>query len=73
MHFANHACSLAARIATMLDPVVSGLPRCAIRPTCRWFREQGRAACVRCPQVVTEAREGEGVPLEVSAGIAIRP
>jgi hypothetical protein len=41
----------------MLDPVVSGLPDCAIRPTCRWFREHGKAICLRCPQVVTDSRE----------------
>ncbi len=50
----------------MLDPVVSGLPRCAIRPTCRWFREQGRAACIRCPQVVTDARPDSGLLIEVA-------
>ncbi len=67
-HYGGGACSLAARVATMLDPVVAGLPRCAIRPTCRWFREQGRAACVRCPQVVTDAREDSGLPAEVAMG-----
>jgi hypothetical protein len=65
-HFGNGACSLAARVATMLEPVVGGLPRCAIRPSCRWFREQGRAACLRCPQVVTDARPDSGLPIEVA-------
>ena len=36
-----------------LDPVVDALPSCSIRNTCRWFADQERAACVRCPQVVT--------------------
>jgi hypothetical protein len=52
-HFDGSECRLAQRITTFLDPVVSGLPACRIRSTCRWFRQEGRAACIRCPQVVT--------------------
>jgi hypothetical protein len=55
-HFDGAKCQLAARITSMLDPVVSALPRCAIRRTCRWFRQEGREACLRCPQVATEQR-----------------
>ena len=66
MHFEAGACALADRVARMLVPVVGALPRCAIRPSCRWFREQGPAACVRCPQVVTHSRAGSGVPAEVA-------
>ena len=57
VHFDGSTCHLAARMTSMLDPVVGGLPRCAIRPHCRWFRQEGRAACIRCPQVITELRE----------------
>jgi hypothetical protein len=56
-HFDGAQCQLGARIANMLDPVVNSLPHCVIRPRCRWFREHGRGACVRCPQVVTDIRE----------------
>jgi hypothetical protein len=55
-HFDGANCQLAARITAILDPVVSALPRCAIRPVCRWFRQEGRGACLRCPQVATERR-----------------
>ena len=55
-HFDGVNCQLAKRIASMLDPVVGALPRCAIRPVCRWFRQEGREACLRCPQVATEQR-----------------
>jgi hypothetical protein len=55
-HFDGVNCQLAERITAMLNPVVSALPRCAIRPTCRWFRQEGREACLRCPQVATERR-----------------
>jgi len=50
----------------MLDPVVSALPRCAIRPVCRWFRQEGRAACLRCPQVATEQAQPERAAARVA-------
>jgi hypothetical protein len=28
------------------------LPACAIRANCRWFAQDGRAACAICPRVV---------------------
>jgi hypothetical protein len=65
-HFDGANCRLAARIAAMLDPVVSTLPRCAIRPVCRWFHQEGRAACLRCPQVTTELRN----PGDLDRGVA---
>ena len=66
VHFDGSDCQIAARIISMLDPVVSGLPHCVIRPTCRWFRQEGRAACLRCPQVITELREGTDVQKQVA-------
>lgn len=53
-HFDGRDCGLATRIVQTLPVVVQRLPRCAIRPDCRWWRQEGRAACLRCPQVVTE-------------------
>jgi hypothetical protein len=53
-HFGGEKCRLAERITETLPPVVSDLPPCRIRPHCRWWQEHGRAACVRCPQIVTE-------------------
>ena len=53
-HFDGSDCRLVQEITAFLDPVVSSLPACDIRPTCRWFRQEGKAACLRCPQVVTE-------------------
>ena len=53
-HFANNTCSLAKRIVEGVPAVVNGLPACEIRPTCRWFRQEGKAACLRCPQVITD-------------------
>jgi hypothetical protein len=28
------------------------LPQCGIRPTCRWFAQQGRTACAVCPEII---------------------
>lgn len=52
-HFDGQRCMLAQRIVAKLDPVVDAVPPCLIRPTCRWYAEQGADACYRCPQVVT--------------------
>lgn len=56
-HFDGTNCNLATRIVQILPAVVDTLPACLIRPTCRWYQQEGRAACLRCPQVVTESYE----------------
>ena len=53
-HFKSHACSLAERIVAGVPAVVNALPACQIRSTCRWFRQEGKEACFRCPQVMTD-------------------
>jgi hypothetical protein len=35
---------------------------------CRWFRQEGRAACVRCPQIVTGVYDADAT-LQQVAGI----
>lgn len=54
-HFdgAGHSCRLARKTAALAPIVVERLPRCAIRPTCRWWKQEGVSACRRCPQVAT--------------------
>jgi len=53
-HFDGSDCRLATRIVKLLPPVVGGLPPCQLRPDCRWWQQEGKAACLRCPQVITE-------------------
>ncbi|MGH2585582.1 MAG: nitrogen fixation protein [Dehalococcoidia bacterium] len=53
-HFAENRCRLATRIVEQLPEAVDGLPACRIRPDCRWWRQEGKAACLRCPMIVTE-------------------
>ena len=70
-HFDGARCQLAVRIAKMLPEVVDSLPACTIRPECRWFRQEGRAACLRCPQIITGTYEADEV-LQQVAGIPKR-
>lgn len=56
-HFNGVDCRLATRIVQILPAAVQALPPCKIRVECRWFRQEGREACLRCPQVITEVRE----------------
>ncbi len=57
-HFDGMNCTLAQRITRALPEVVGALPACRLRPRCRWWQQEGRAACLRCPQVVTESPNG---------------
>jgi len=52
-HYDGSDCSLVTRIVQIMPAVVDQLPRCQIRPECRWFHQEGAAACRRCPQVST--------------------
>src|SRR5438874_1253503 len=58
-HFDGTRCQLATRIVQILPAVTDALPACLIRATCRWYQQEGRAACMRCPQVITETYEPE--------------
>jgi hypothetical protein len=53
-HFDGSQCRLVQRIVQALPVVVEELPLCALRPSCLWFRQEGKAACLRCPQIVSE-------------------
>lgn len=69
-HFGSGRCNLGARIQRELPAVVDALPPCLLRPTCRWFAEQGGSVCLRCPQVITMIPEAD-TPLNHVA--AVRP
>jgi len=55
-HYAEQEekCRLAEKVVRWAPIVVAKLPPCTIRPDCRWWQQEGRAACLRCPQVVTD-------------------
>ncbi len=52
-HFDGVDCRLATKLVQLIPPVTQSLPPCRIRPDCRWFVQEGRAACAVCPQIVT--------------------
>ena len=52
-HFDGKDCQLATRLVQLMPLVDSTLPPCKIRQDCRWFVQEGRRACARCPQIVT--------------------
>ena len=68
-HFDGKDCQLAVRIVARLPEVVSSLPPCNIRRTCRWFAQEGGAACLRCPQIST-TDDGSNAEL---AAVALPP
>jgi hypothetical protein len=48
-------CRVAERLVQILPVSSIDLPACAIRSECRWFAQEGSAACMRCSQVVTNS------------------
>jgi hypothetical protein len=65
-HFDGSDCRLAARTTRMIPAVVEKLPPCRLRPRCRWWRQEGKAACMRCPVVVTTIRNPTEEQLRVA-------
>ena len=57
VHFDGQNCQLATRIVQILPRAVDSLPPCSIRPECRWYQQEGKAACLRCPEVVTHLHD----------------
>jgi hypothetical protein len=53
-HFDGKDCRLVSRVVENLPPVAAELPPCSIRRDCRWWQQEGSAACMRCPQVITD-------------------
>lgn len=69
-HFDGSDCRLATRIVQILPAVVEKLPPCIIRKECRWFSQEGGAACIRCPAITTvsydlspRSRDVSGLPV----------
>jgi hypothetical protein len=66
-HFDGANCRLATRVAEQLPAVAEQLPPCAIRRDCRWWQQEGSAACFRCPQVITDNFSPSNLMKKVSA------
>jgi hypothetical protein len=53
-HYDGARCTLVRRVVAEIPAVASTPPPCRLRPRCRWWHEEGAAACTRCPLIVTE-------------------
>jgi hypothetical protein len=69
-HFDGADCRLATRVVQILAAAVDTLPPCIIRKDCRWYSQEGGAACKRCPEITTvsydlsaEVRAVSGLPV----------
>jgi hypothetical protein len=69
-HFDGTDCRLAGRIVQILPAAVTALPPCIIRKDCRWYSQEGAAACYRCPEITTisydltpESQKLSGLPV----------
>jgi hypothetical protein len=70
-HFDGQDCRLATRIVESFPAVAEELPPCSIRRDCRWWQQEGKAACMRCPQVITDNYNGSELALKVAMPTAI--
>ena len=69
-HYDGADCRLATRVVQIMPAVVDSLPPCIIRKNCRWYTQEGGAACKRCPEIATvtydlsaQTREVSGLPV----------
>jgi hypothetical protein len=57
-HWTGARCGVIDRVMQLRDQKAltpsPDLPRCTIRPLCRWFAQRGPEACQVCPLVVTD-------------------
>src|SRR4051812_6355918 len=51
-HYSGHHCRLGERVAKAQNGTAASLAACPIRGQCRWFAEQGGAACDPCSRVI---------------------
>jgi len=65
-HFDGADCRLATRVVQILPAVVDALPPCTIRKDCRWYSQEGGAACRRCPEITTVSYDLSPTTREVS-------
>lgn len=60
MQWSSGQCGVIAKLmeanAGLPEPPPDVLPRCEIRPRCRWHQQHGARACVLCPYVITDGR-----------------
>lgn len=66
-HFDGKDCGLAMRIVEQMSEVTEELPPCSIRRDCRWWQQEGKSACLRCPQIITDNYNPDEIVRRVAA------
>lgn len=59
VQYGSGHCRLGKQLSNALRTTTDKIPPCTIRSNCRWYNENGTAACLRCSQVVTRMEIGE--------------
>lgn len=54
-HFNGSTCQLATKLVQLAPAITRDLPACHLRPDCRWWKQEGKAACMRCPAIMTDS------------------
>ena len=70
-HFDGSNCRLAQRVVDQFPVAEDKLQACSIRRDCRWFQQEGKEACVRCPQIITDNYNASELVRKVSMPTAI--
>ena len=57
----GNGCGVIEQVVQYLEhiPPNQDLPKCSIRPKCRWFLQKGADACKICPYIVTRITEDD--------------
>jgi hypothetical protein len=53
-HFDGETCRLATKLVRASLDKTATLPPCRIRKDCRWYMQEGNAACFVCPLILSE-------------------
>lgn len=53
-HFDGERCRLATKLVRASLDTAATLPPCRIRKDCRWYTQEGNAACFVCPLIFSE-------------------
>ena len=70
-HFDGKDCGLVTRIVDQFPIALEELPPCSIRRDCRWWQQEGKAACMRCPQVITDNYNASELAIKVATPTAV--
>ncbi|WP_328540372.1 hypothetical protein [Streptomyces sp. NBC_00344] len=60
-------CGLVTKVARHAPSVEeSSLPKCHLRPRCKWWQQTGIDACRRCPLVVHDVKVGDELTMRIA-------